>query len=466
MLWHCLRFSPTALSANDSLSLLATRMMRFTSAVSLDPPDGLLLETGASLRYFGGIDALEHRLREMLADIEPDPARNQGHAQGQVAMASAPTPRAASLLAAWRDGARCSEPADLPASLGPLPVRLLASAAGQIDALESAGLYRIASLLALPRGGLARRFGPALLDELDEALGRRPDPRPRHTPAPCFEQRLELQAHINSAPPLQRAAALLVERLCHWLQAGKLGARRFELAIGHDEFADTIIAPGLAEPTWQASRLNTVLKERLAATTLPAPATRLCLRCSEIDAVRLSSGSLFPDPLSLAEAIAPLLERLQARLGHDRLHGLQTVSDHRPESAWQVAPIDLARLRQGLDQASRTPRHRISPHQAGLAPQTQTQTQVPADCVPGLPRPLWLLEFPQPLVELQGRPFRDGPLSLLAGPERIESGWWDEPAVQRDYFVAEDPAHRLLWIYRERLHRDAAGGWFLHGCFG
>ena len=28
-------------------------------------------------------------------------------------------------------------------------------------------------------------------------------------------------------------------------------------------------------------------------------------------------------------------------------------------------------------------------------------------------------------------------LELLAGPERIESGWWDGADVQRDYYVAQ-----------------------------
>ena len=88
-----------------------------------------------------------------------------------------------------------------------------------------------------------------------------------------------------------------------------------------------------------------------------------------------------------------------------------------------------------------------------------------------LPRPLWLLDTPEPLVERDGRPCWQGPLTLLAGPERIESGWWDEQPVQRDYFVAEDDAHRLLWIYRERLPasrptRGTRSGWFLHGRFG
>ena len=56
------------------------------------------------------------------------------------------------------------------------------------------------------------------------------------------------------------------------------------------------------------------------------------------------------------------------------------------------------------------------------------------------------------------------PDALLAGPERIESGWWDGEAadVCRDYFVARRPDHSLVWVFRERR---APHGWFLHGYF-
>jgi protein ImuB len=54
-------------------------------------------------------------------------------------------------------------------------------------------------------------------------------------------------------------------------------------------------------------------------------------------------------------------------------------------------------------------------------------------------------------------------LELLAGPERIESGWWDGDEASRDYFVARLPDGELAWIYREgdlgSVH------WFLHGFF-
>jgi protein ImuB len=51
----------------------------------------------------------------------------------------------------------------------------------------------------------------------------------------------------------------------------------------------------------------------------------------------------------------------------------------------------------------------------------------------------------------------------LAGPERIESGWWDGDDARRDYFVAEDPRGCRLWVFRER---DGRRRWYLHGIFG
>ena len=69
-------------------------------------------------------------------------------------------------------------------------------------------------------------------------------------------------------------------------------------------------------------------------------------------------------------------------------------------------------------------------------------------------RPCWLLPQPRRI---------DAPRELLAGPERIESGWWDGADIKRDYYVASDGAGARLWIYRECTQQKR---WFLHGLFG
>jgi protein ImuB len=53
-------------------------------------------------------------------------------------------------------------------------------------------------------------------------------------------------------------------------------------------------------------------------------------------------------------------------------------------------------------------------------------------------------------------------LVFIAGPERIESGWWDNSEVRRDYYVALNLRGEACWVYRE--HRGDQG-WYLHGVF-
>ncbi len=76
-------------------------------------------------------------------------------------------------------------------------------------------------------------------------------------------------------------------------------------------------------------------------------------------------------------------------------------------------------------------------------------------------RPFWLLDPPQQLAARGGSTEPEG-LHLLAGPERIESGWWDGRDAARDYFVAEGSEGELLWLFRERR---APHGWYVHGLF-
>ena len=75
-----------------------------------------------------------------------------------------------------------------------------------------------------------------------------------------------------------------------------------------------------------------------------------------------------------------------------------------------------------------------------------------------------MLEEPRLLASARGEPYYQGALQLISGPERIETGWWDEDGIARDYFVAVNPKGVHLWVYRDR-GKDK-GQWYLHGMFG
>ena len=71
-----------------------------------------------------------------------------------------------------------------------------------------------------------------------------------------------------------------------------------------------------------------------------------------------------------------------------------------------------------------------------------------------LSRPLWLL--PRAL------PLRGPAPHILAGPERIESGWWDGADARRDYYVVQTREGQRAWAF---VPAGASDGWMLHGWF-
>jgi protein ImuB len=427
----------------QALAAVAHAALAFTPAVALEGGHTVLLEVGSTLRLFGGLARLLQRLRRAVAPL--------GH---RVRVAAAPTALGAALLARWRDdlvdpaqGPHVHDLAALRTLLDALPVGLLGPGREHGEALQGMGLATLADLRALPRAGLARRFGEALLDEIDRARGDRPDPRAWIEGPTVFDTRVELAWRADTAEQVLHAADVLLARLVAWAQGRHARMAAFTLRMGHEprhrdhgQPAHTELAIALAEPSADAAHLRLLLREHLARTTLAAPALELGLHCRDVVAGTPPSGELFPSRQGEREGLTRLLERLRARLGGARVQGLEPVADHRPERATHT----------GEAVADRAP--------AG-APAT----------VPLLRRPLWLWPEATPLPERGGTPWLDGvPLQLLVGPERLETGWWDGAPVLRDYFVAQAGDGALVWIYRARLPATVplAQGWFLHGRFG
>ncbi|HEX3139905.1 MAG TPA: DNA polymerase Y family protein [Rhizobacter sp.] len=420
-----------------ALTSVAHAALAFTPAVSLSLPDGVLLEVQASLRYFGGREVLLKKLRATLAPL--------GH---QLLCVSAPTAQGAALLSRLHDGLHCADKPALLHAIEAVPVELLAAGCEHSDALLGTGLRRVGDLRRLPRSGVARRFGQGLLDELDCALGDRPDPREPLTLPPVFQSQLELFARADTTDQLLHGAQVLLARLVAWLSAQHAFVRRFTLVMKHEPRwgaaqATTELEIAVAEPSRDATHMLVLLRERLSALQLHAPTLELALHADDISLRPPPNAELFPTPQSEHAGLTRLIERLQARLGREQVQRLVPVADHRPECATAVQPAEPL-----------MPRHREQARSAERPGQPIT-------------RPLWLLPQAQPLQERHSRPLLDGQvLHLLSGPERIEAGWWDMQLAERDYFIAQTAEGALVWLYRGRFPLSAAGkGWYLQGRF-
>lgn len=435
----------------EALLAVAHALLMFTPTVTLEPPNGVVLEVQPSLRVFHGLDALLPRLVEVLRPL--------GHA---FRIACAPTALGATVLARWRDGFEHGPHVRhldvLQRLLDDVPVWLLGPGREHWEALQGMGLATLGDLRQLPRGGIARRFGETLLADLDRAFGSRADPREPVVLPPHFDGRLELHTRADTTDQVLEGASMLLARLVAWAGAQQARIGRFALAMLHesrhrrdaDTPAHTSLEIALAEPSCDAEHLRTLLRERLAHTALAAPTLELQLHCRDVVHAPPPNAELFPTRGSEREGLVRLVERLQARLGRDRVQRLVPVDDHRPERASVCIAVGEA----------------VPSGEFGSMQAVPSDGGMPAAHAPM--RPVWLLRQPLRLAERRSQPIGDDgrPLQLVAGPERIEAGWWDASLAARDYFVARKADGSLVWIYRARLPSNPEqDGWFLQGRF-
>lgn len=445
---------------------LALALLAFTPHVTLDVVDEatVLLEVEASLRLFGGHRALCRAVKYCAIRLGAMPQLGAGPtARGAAWLASArPVPSRGRRRAA-RQG--CVRRAVRQERLSSLLDQLSADAVARLtrpDWLEGLGCRTLADLRDLPRAGLRRRCGALLVDTLDAAYGNGGNGHESFTwfAAPLrFDVPLELPGRIDSAEGVLAASEQLLLQLVGWLSAHQLGAKTYRLTLEHerrrgrsseDAASSTPVEIALAQPVRTLAHLSRVLHERVHRLALIAPVVELRLTVTDATPLSPPTESLFPEPGGRAEDAARLIDTLIARLGAGNVRHPQPCADHRPERANHWVDVN----------AATTAQSRAAARQA-LA---QWHAQQPE-------RPLWLLEKPIPLLTRQHYPYYRGPLRLVSMPERIESGWWDDELIKRDYFIAEGEGGVRYWLYRERVSAvtqtsDEDGRWYLHGLFG
>ena len=409
------------------LEALATWLEQFSSFVSIAGKNVLLLEIAGSLRLFDGLPNLRQKVSSGLA------------AKGfSAAMAIAPTPLAATWLARAGRRACIRGEENLGPALRKLPLTCLDWPSGQRESLTGMGINTIGDCVRLPREGFARRFGAERLLDLDRALGHLPDPRDSWRSPERFCADYEMTEEQSDRELLLNICRELLLSHEQFLLARQLGTQRVCLSFFHLKSTATELQLGSALADRSALRWFDLLKIRFERLSLP----------EAVIAVRLRSGLAQPlqaetERLCFANkagkqrrrySIAQLAERLVARIGDHSVNALTMVAEHRPESAW-------------------TTHNPLSDWSASTLSTRDT-----------IKRPLWMLPEPTLLLADGSYPLHRGcRLTLLDGPERLETGWWDEEGISRDYYTAVNGAGNHLWVFR---NRQRTPNWYLHGIFG
>jgi protein ImuB len=407
-------FERKAQAERSALERLASWAYQFSSTVVIGEAPAelrqartaaLWLEIGASLKLFGGFRKLIEKLEIELSQL---------HYSYQLGIA--PTLEGSALLARADIRLALTTTQALQSRISELPVAQLALAPEITQQLHMVGIRTIGAALELSRGSVARRFGTQASNYLDRLIGVAPDPRTSFKLPHTYSARFEFGFEISNTESLLFPVRRMLREFAGFLTARDTAAQRFTLTFVHREALPTELRIGLTIPDRNSDRFFALVREQLERVILPAPTSELMIAANEFSAPTALQTDLLNGALDQAEELSHTIDRIAARLGEDHVYSIRTAADHRPESSWAIATDKSAVAIQRFPE-----------------------------------RPLWLLPEPKLL--------QSSALPMQSGAERIESGWWEDKDVQRDYFVMRTNGGADLWVFRDL--RDS--NWYLHG---
>ncbi|HEY8967740.1 MAG TPA: DNA polymerase Y family protein [Puia sp.] len=416
------------------LRQLAIWCIRYTPVVSIDAPDGLLLDISGCPHLWGGekiyIHQIVHTLRSKGYDVRGAIADTVG-----AAWAIARYGRVTPIIA---PGEHVNALFDLP----PAALRIDPLIAGRLQKL---GLDRIHRIAGMARQSLRTRFGNELLLRLDQAFGRTDEPMTSVAPVEVYIERLPCLEPICTAGGIEIALTRLLDMLCGRLQQEGKGLRT-AVFKGYRVDGQVIQAAiGTHRATHNAAHLFKLFEEKISTLEPGLGIEVFTLEAPKVEDTGPSQKNIWEGAGGLLDkGLSELIDRVSNKMGPDRVHRYLPAEHYWPERAiTETSSLDEI----ALDRWSVT-----------------------------RPRPVYMLARPEP-IEVTA-PIPDYPPMLFRhrgglhkiiradGPERIEQEWWIASGQHRDYYMVEDEGGVRYWIFRSGHYKGASPHqWFLHGYF-
>lgn len=421
----------------DRLARHAAR--HWTPSVTTIPSEGLCLDIGASAHLFGGEEMFGWRVLRFCRRL------------GLTArIAVADTAAAAHALAKCGNEPLTICPSGKEAeAMAPLPLSALRIESDILETARRLGIETIGALAAMPRAPLVRRFGHEMVVRLDEALGRAAEPFDSVQLTDPLCVCLRLVELITTAEAIEQVIGDLVAAFVSLLEERGMAARSIVMAATRVDAAEQRFKIDTAVPTRDAAHLHRLLSMKIDQIEPGFGIEAMSLIGSRVQplAPRAIDNELSGDPP--APDLAPLIDRLSARLGRKQLFRLGEVESEVPERSCKL----VSALTSPVPWRDRWPRP------ARLLSPPERIDNVVALLPDGAPKRFtW-----------RGKSYR---VAHADGPERIFGEWWRHPAeteAVRDYFQVEDDKGARFWLYRRGDGVDPRTGdlsWHLQGMFG
>jgi protein ImuB len=327
------------------------------------------------------------------------------------------SPYAARLLAEARLDKLLETNTSIRQALKVLPIELMPLTPKIINDLHRIGIQRFEHLLQLPLAELAKRFNSELVTYVGRLTGQFKHLVEFYHPPEQFTHYLELLFEISDMQWLEKPLNKIYQLLTHFLQMRDKKAHELVIKLHLRDADIKVVTVSSAQGESAANTWLTLSMLTLTAIELKAPIIGITVTAKRVVANEYEKKDLFSGKTGEISSTA-LVSLLQAKLSSACVKGVKLVDEHRPELATQFCqPLD-------------------------------TQSKI---IKTALFRPSLLLPQPLPLTEN---------VVIKHGPERLATGWWDNQAMTRDYYIAYSKTGRWLWVFKTPEQQ-----WFLHGLF-
>lgn len=442
---------------------LAETAYLFSSQVVLhsteeDLQHSLLLEVSRSLMLFGGFDQLIKLIGNRFAK---HPLSSTGFYHQ---LATAKYPLLSEVLARSLYTQKHPYPPQQENAITEqsklIPIALLDCDKSSKQQCEAMGLNTLNEIIELPRDALGRRFRKSFIDHLNQLDGNVLTPPRLFTSPEDFERELFYVHGLRSHEDLSHPMRKLLEELSLHLRFQQKASTEINWRFFRFSKKSHYLTVYFSKPQIQANEMLDLCLLQLPQLPMDSPVESISLQAKKFLAIQNQSeqhaknNDLFgfsadanshkksTDP-SLPKGDQRLLkDRIQARLGNDRLYLLEKQNHLLPEKKYLKTSTHSRNTNATFDSMLSTRYY----------------------------RPRWLLPTPGEIfIKSDKNPMQaviDGEnclLTILKGPERLATND-KEP---RDYFIvgklssSKDHYRAIYWAYQNLQTRQ----WFLQGVF-
>jgi protein ImuB len=416
------------------LKNIAEWSIRYAPVVAIDLPNGIILDATGCTHLWGGEEAY---LKDIINKVKSFGYKIRAAMADTIGTAWAVS-RYGKIKAIIKSGEQAE-------ALMPLPPIALRIEPGINEKLQKLGLTEIASFMNMQASALRRRFGTDFLVRLNQALGTKEEHIQSVIPSTEYCERLPCLELIQTKTGIEIALQQLLEKLCNRLIKEGKGLRQADFIAYRIDNKMQKISIRTNHASNNPKHLFKMFEYKIE-TIEPALGIELfILEAPKVEKVVSIQQTLWTTNGSLeSREIAEFLDNIENKFGENIISRYFPDEHHWPERSLKK----IVSLKQKPDL------------------EWQKNKLRPANVLP-VPQPI---KVTAPIPDYPPMHFHyNNKLHKVVKAdacERIETEWWIEGGLHRDYYIVENEEGKRYWVYRlGHYNEEEKPQWFLHGVF-